>query len=91
VAVLIWRHGKSKTEVRDTIQVELRALGHDGRVTWDGCRAFASVGWGSVLSVAGEVTGHAVVLERCAGAAGAAVLHECRKILERLFPAGEEP
>jgi hypothetical protein len=59
-------------------------------VTREGFKASVSVGWGSVLSVTGEVTDHAVLLERCGGAAGTAVLHECRKILERLFPGGEE-
>jgi hypothetical protein len=91
VAVLRWKHGKAKSEVRDTIQAELRELGHDGRVKWEGFNASASVGWGAALNVAGEVSEHVIVLERCGGAAGATVLHECRRILEQLFPGGEEP
>jgi hypothetical protein len=91
MAILTWRHGMTKAQVRDAIRAELRELGHEARVTWEDFKASASVGWGAVLNVAGEVTDHTIVLERCGGAAGATVLRECRRILERLFPGGEEP
>jgi hypothetical protein len=61
-----------------------------GGVDRGGTPGFGAVGWGAVLNVAGEVTDHADVLERCGGAAGATVLRECREMLERLFPGGEE-
>jgi hypothetical protein len=58
-------------------------------VTWEGFSASASVGWGAILNVAGEVTDHDIVLDRCGGAAGPVVLRECRPVLSRLFPGGE--
>jgi hypothetical protein len=35
-------------------------------------------------------TDDAVVLEKCGGVAGGAVLRPCRELLERLFPGGEQ-
>jgi len=88
MAVLVWKHGTTAAAARETIQAELVSLGHDGKVTWKGDEASASVGWGTVLSAAGRVTDEAVVLDKCGGAVGGIVLGKCREMLARLFPAG---
>jgi len=81
---------KSRAEAREIIREELHRLGYDGRVTWKGDSASASVGWGTVLNASGEGTDEAIVLEKCGGAIGGTVLGRCRELLERLFPGGAE-
>jgi hypothetical protein len=90
MAELVWKHGTTAAAAREAVQAELAKLGHDGKVTWKGDEASASVGWGAVLSASGKVTDDAVVLDKCGGAVGGIVLGRCREMLARLFPAGGE-
>jgi hypothetical protein len=91
MAVLTWKHGTSKAEAVAAIRAALAESGHGGSVEWDGARAEARSGpFGSVVRARGEVTDEAVVVERCGGLAGGAVLGRCREWLARLFPGGEQ-
>jgi len=89
MAVLLWKHRKTRAAARDAVQTELRNLGHDGKVKWKDDSANVSVGFGTVLSAAGEITDESVVLHKCGGAFGGLVLEKCEVILERLFPNGK--
>jgi hypothetical protein len=89
MAVLVWKHGTTKAEAVAAIQAALNESGHGGSVTWDGARAEARYGpFASVVHAKGEVTDDAVVLEKCGGLAGGAVLSRCEELLRRLFPGG---
>jgi hypothetical protein len=91
MAVLTWKHGKSRDEAVAAIQAALKESGHDGLVTWDGAKAEARYGpFASIVHAKGEVTPDAVVLEKCGGLAGGPVLRRCRELLERLFPGGDQ-
>ena len=90
MALLKWKHDKTKTVVREAVQSELRKLGHDSKVKWADYRFTASVGFGQILSVVGEISEKAIVLEKCDGLAGGTVLQEFRSIMEQLFPGGED-
>ena len=75
MAVLTWKHGKSKAAAVDAIRAAIEDAGYDGSVKWDGTRLAARVGpFASVVHVKGEVTDDAVVLEKCGGLAGGRVL-----------------
>ena len=85
----VWKHGQSKADALAAIQSALKESGYDGSVTWTGSKAEAQYGpFASIVHAQGEVTDDAVVLERCAGVAGAAVLKRCRDLMEKLFPSG---
>ena len=91
MAVLVWKHGKSKAQALDAIRTALKDSGYDGSVTWEGAKAEARYGpFASVVHAKGEVTENAVILEKCGGVVGGAVLRRCRDLLERLFPGGEQ-
>jgi hypothetical protein len=90
MAVLVWKHGKTRDEARSIIQAEVRRLGYDQKVMWSGDSATASVAWGAVLSASGKVTDEAIILDKCGGAVGGIVLARCRELLERIFPDGEQ-
>ncbi len=91
MAVLIWKHGKSKTDALAAIQAELEEHGYSDSVKWEGAKAKASFGpLGSIIRVKGEVTDDVVRLEKCSGLARKVVLKGCRKMLKRLFPGGEQ-
>ncbi len=91
MAVLTWKHGRPRDEAIAEIKAALKESGHDGSVTWDGAKAEARYGpFASVVHAKGEVTADAVVLEKCGGLAGGAVLRRCRELLERLFPGGDQ-
>ena len=51
---------RTAAAAREAIRAELAKLGYDGKVTWNGDEATASVGWGTVLSARGKVTDEAV-------------------------------
>jgi hypothetical protein len=91
MAVLIWKHGSAKAEALGAIQAGLKESGYDRSVTWDEAKAEARYGpFASILHAKGEVTEDAVVLEKCDGLVGAAVLSQCQELLRRLFPGGEQ-
>ena len=90
MAVLTWKHGRSKEEAVAAIQAALAESGYAGSVTWTGVKAEARYGpFASVVHAKGEVTDDAVVIEKCGGLAGGPVLTRCRELFARLFPGGE--
>jgi hypothetical protein len=90
MAVLTWKHGRSKDEALGAVKAALKESGYDGSVTGDGARAEARYGpFASVVHAQGEVIDDAVVLVKCGGLAGGPVLSRCRELLARLFPGGE--
>lgn len=89
MAAINWKHGKTQDEARAIIQAELDELGYAGKVSWKGNELVASVGFGTVLDLKGRVTEDAIVLDKCGGLAGGAVLAQCTEILARRFPAAE--
>jgi hypothetical protein len=90
MALLSWKHGKSKEEAVAIIKAALKESGHEGSVTWSGTAAEARYGpFASVLHLRGEVTDDAVVIAQCGGLAGGAVLGRVRELLGKLFPGGE--
>jgi hypothetical protein len=89
IAVLTWRHGRSKADAVAAIKAALRDAGHDDSVSWSDTAAEARYGpFASVVHVRGEVTDEAVVIEECGGLLGGTVLERLREMLARLFPAG---
>jgi hypothetical protein len=91
MAVLVWKHERSKAEALAAIQAALKDSGYGGSVKWDGAEVEARYGpFASVVHAKGEVTDDAVVLHKCGGVAGGPVLRRCRELLEGLFPGGEE-
>lgn len=90
MAVLIWKHGKTKTDALTAIQNALKEAGYSGYVKWNGFKAEAKYGLFSAgLHAQGEITDTSVVLEKCGGLAGGVVLNKCREMLQRLFPRGD--
>ena len=90
MAVLVWKHGKSKAEALAAIQGALEDTRYASSVTWDGARAEARYGpFASVIHATGEVTEEVIILEKCGGLVGGLVLSRCREMLEQLFPGGE--
>jgi hypothetical protein len=90
MALLTWKHGKSKEKAVAAVKAALKESGYDGSVTWSGTAAEARYGpFASVLHVRGEVTDDAVVIAECGGLAGGAVLGRVRELLGKLFPGGE--
>jgi hypothetical protein len=91
VAVLTWKHGRSKDDALAAIKAALTETGHEGSVTWSGTSAEARYGpFASVVHVKGVVTDDEVLIEKCGGLAGRPVLTRCRELLARLFPDGEQ-
>jgi len=89
VAVLKWKHGRSKDEAVAAIKAALEKSGHEGSVKWSGASAEARYGpLASVVHAKAEVTDEEVILHKCGGLAGGAVLSRCRDLLARLFPGG---
>ena len=90
MSVLVWHHGTTKSAAVEAIRSAVKEAGHAKHVAWKDGRAEARFGpFATVVHVVGEVTGESVVLEKCGGLAGAAVLARCRALLEQLFPGGE--
>lgn len=89
MSVLAWQHGTTAAAATDTIRVELESLGHGSQVNWNGNEFSSSIGWGTILSLTGKVTGEAIVLDKCGGAIGGIVLAKLRECFERAFPGGE--
>lgn len=90
MAALVWKHNRTREEARELIQRRLHEAGHDSKVAWKGDSLSASIGWGAILSLSGEVTDDALVLENCTGALSGFVLSKCREGLAHLFPGGEQ-
>jgi ABC-type uncharacterized transport system substrate-binding protein len=91
MAVLTWKHGRSKDDAVAAIKAALKESGYDGSVTWSGTSAEARYGpFASIVHAKGVVTDNAVVIEKCGGLAGGPVLTRCRELLARLFPGGEQ-
>jgi hypothetical protein len=88
-ALLRWRHGVSSAEARRIMEEQLSEAGYADQVQWDGDEFSASVGFGTVLKVKGQVTDEEIVLEKCSGALGSTVLAKIREIVGRVFPGGE--
>lgn len=72
------------------MQERLLAAGVGNKVVWQGNRFTASVGWGSILNLVGDIQPETIVLERCSGAIGGVVLAKCRDAFREMFAAGEE-
>ncbi len=90
MSVLTWRHGTTKPAAITAVRAAVQEAGYAPHVTWTDGHAEARYGpFASVVHVLGEVTDDAVVLERCGGLAGGAVLQRCRALVEKLFPGGE--
>jgi hypothetical protein len=87
IAVLTWEHHTTQDAACAIIQAELRRLGHDAKVKWEGYKGTSSVGWGTVFYANGEVTDTAIIIDKIGGALASTVLKECRAMLDRLFPA----
>jgi hypothetical protein len=87
MAVLTWKHGRTKEDA----VAALKASGYDGSVTWSGEKAEARYGpFASVVHARGEVTDKVVIIEKCGGLVGGAVLSRVRELVARLFPGGEQ-
>jgi hypothetical protein len=87
MAVLVRKHGTTATNARDAIQAEIRQMGYESYVTWQGNEATASAGMGLLLKVRGHITEESVIIDKCRGGIGDLVLGKCREMLERLFPS----
>jgi hypothetical protein len=91
MAVLTWKHSRSKEDAVAAIKAALQKSGHEKSVAWSGTNAEARYGpFASVVHAKGVVTDDAVVIEKCGGLAGGPVLARCRELLARLFPGGEQ-
>jgi len=90
MAVLVWKHGKSRNEVRALIQGRLALAGVSDKVIWDGDTFRSSVGWGSILNLVGHITDQTVTLEKSSGAMGGVILEKSREAFRELFPDGQQ-
>ena len=90
MAAFEWRHDKSKSEVREAVKSELRKLGYESKVAWADYRFTSSIGFGTVLSLAGEISEKTIILEKCDGVARGKVLEQFQNIVKQLFPDGEK-
>ena len=90
MAVLTWKHGMTRNEVRKLIQERIEAAGVSEKVKWNANTFTASVAWGAVLNLVGEINEDTIVLQKSSGAIGSVVLAKSREAFEKLFPDGEE-
>ena len=91
MAILRWRHGMTAAQARQVMEEQLAEAGYSDEVKWKGDQFSASVGWGTVLGIEGQITDEEAVLEKCGGAAGNTALKTIREILQqhrRLAVAG---
>jgi len=72
-------------------QQRLDEAGVSKSVVWAGNTFSATVGWGSILSLIGEIQDHMIVLKKCSGALASVVLAKTRHAFEEMFPGGEVP
>jgi hypothetical protein len=86
--VVTWKHRTTKEAAKSAVQAELIRLGHGNDVVWKDFELTARVGFGAILNVRGMITNQEVVIEKCTGAMGGALLRECNDLLEKLFPGG---
>ena len=61
--VFVWKHGVTADEARRVIQDSLSDAGVGHHVKWEGNHLTATVGWGLILKVVGELTDQVVRLE----------------------------
>lgn len=88
--VLIWRHGTTRAEAKAIIQRKLEQLGYAKRLSWNGDSFSASVGFGAVLRLTGEVTDTDILVHNIGGAASAPALAKIQEVLNEPFPGGSQ-
>jgi hypothetical protein len=89
MAVLTWRHGRTKEEAIASLRAALEEGGYGSYVTWSGDKFEARSGpFASFAFVRGEVTDETAVIHNCRGLIRGVVLARTREILARLFPDG---
>ena len=71
---------KSKDRVKAEIVFELEKLGYNKYLTWKEFEFSASVGWGSVLSLEGNITDDSIIINKCSGAFGSKVLDKIKEL-----------
>lgn len=86
---LIWKHNKTRAEVRQLLQAKMNQAGIADKVTWNGDQFQSNVGWGTVLNLVGEITDHEIVLSKVSGMLRGTVLTKSREAFEQMFPGGE--
>jgi hypothetical protein len=84
---LKWKHKQNKREVQKVIMAQLRRLGYDEKVNWNGYRGSVSIPF--ILSTSFEITDTTIVFEKFSGVAGATAQRQCRTMLKQLFPDGD--
>jgi hypothetical protein len=90
MSILVWKHNTTADHARRLIQMKLAGAGVGQSVTWIDNAFQASVGWGVILKVVGEVTEEVVRLDQVSGALAKSVLSKSRDELASLFPDGYE-
>ena len=89
MSVLVWKHGTSLADARQRILLRLRESGYENKVTWKGYDFFSSIGWGTVLDVAGRIDDAAVIIDKSGGLMGDLVLKKSEATLKDIFPMGQ--
>jgi hypothetical protein len=86
---IVWQHNVGRDVARQLLKTRIEHSGVGDKVQWDGYQFSASVGWGVVLDLLGEVDDASVILQKCSGAIGSVVLSQTREAFQELFPGGE--
>jgi len=89
MAVLMWKHGLSVDAVRQMFQQRLEEAGVNNSVVWAGNTFSATVGWGTILALVGEIQEEVIVVKKCSGGLSGVVLAKVRQAFEQMFPGGE--
>ncbi|WP_010583323.1 hypothetical protein [Schlesneria paludicola] len=90
MSAFVWKHGVTADDARRLIQMKLAGDGVAQHVTWNGNRFTASVGWGFILKVVGEITQEVVRLDQISGPMTRSIITKSRDELASLFPDGYE-
>ena len=89
MSVLVWKHGTNLADARQRILLRLRGSGYDNKVTWKGDDFYSSIGWGTVLDIAGRIDDEAVTIDKSGGLIGDLVLKKSEVTLRDIFPRGQ--
>ena len=87
---VVWTHHKTRDEARQLLQSRINNAGINQHVQWKGYHFSASVGWGLVLKLEGEIGDETVSLTHVSGALASTVVAKSIDAFGELFPDGHQ-
>ena len=85
---LVCQHGTTAARAFELIIRKLAELGYDRHVRWRGHNVSASIGFGHILCINGEITNNEILV-KFGGFFGGRALTECREIAGSIFPGSQ--